>query len=110
MKVKIEPPSWQSTPPANMTIFLPPLHPQILLPEIPRLLRTDDLVDLRIVDVRLQIAVVAVPTQILLAPMQPVPGRLHLRDRFPQEVRQAALQITPVSRQASAAVSCNATK
>ena len=53
------------------------LHPQIPLPEIPRLLRTDDLVDLRVVDVRLQIAVVAVPAQIFLAPVQPVPGRLH---------------------------------
>jgi len=65
------------------------------------------LVNLRVVDVRLQITVVAVPAQVLFAPIQPVPGRLHLRDGLPQKVRQAALQITPVSWQAGIVTAVN---
>ena len=59
-----------------------PFHPQILFPEIPCLLRTDKPVDLRTVDVALQIAIVTVPAQIFLPGIQLAPCLCHCPHGF----------------------------
>ena len=87
-----------------LSIFSNPFHTQVFLSQVPCLIRTDHLVDFRVIDICLQVTVVTIPAKIFFPLIQLPPCAFHCINGFGEKGRKAALQIGLILRKAGMTV------